>query len=303
MELRGLGYVGLNVPDPAAWARFAVDVCGLMLAPTVPGKPGAGAGWSADGSAFLKLDGRQWRLALHRGAPGVAYLGLEVASLPALAAAIGELERRGVALRRGRADELEARGVSGLAIVQDPAGNRVELFAAPGQDHGFRSPVGAEFLTRGGMGHAVLVVPDVDAALAFYRDVLGFARSDFFRGPGIGVHFLRCTERHHSIALLGPAPAGGLHHLMFELTSLDGVGQALDRALAAGVPISSTLGRHVNDRAVSFYMRSPAGFDVELGWDAVRCGSDWAETEFAAVGDVWGHRGLTVESLERDPRA
>jgi len=303
MELRGLGYVGLNVPDPAAWARFATDVCGLMLAPHVPGKAGSGDGLGTDGSVYLKLDARQWRLALHRGTPGVAYLGLEVSSLTALAAATAELERGGVALRRGSSDELEARGVGGLVVLQDPAGNRVELFAAAAQDHGFRSPVGAEFLSSGGMGHAVLVVPDVDAALRFYRETLGFARSDFFRGPGIGIHFLRCTERHHTVALLGPAPASGLHHLMFELTSLDGVGQALDRALAAGVPISSTLGRHVNDRAVSFYMRSPAGFDVELGWDAVRCGSDWTESEFAAAGDVWGHQGLTADSVKRDAGA
>jgi catechol 2,3-dioxygenase-like lactoylglutathione lyase family enzyme len=179
----------------------------------------------------------------------------------------------------------------------------VELFASPSLDHGFRSPVGAEFQTTGGMGHAVLVVPDVEAGLRFYRELLGFARSDFFRGPGISVHFLRCTPRHHSVALIGPAPGSALHHLMFELTSLDGVGRALDRALAAGVPISSTLGRHINDRAVSFYMRSPGGFDVEIGWDAVLCGDDWVESEFSGTGDVWGHRGLTAESIQRDAGA
>jgi 2,3-dihydroxybiphenyl 1,2-dioxygenase len=303
MELRGLGYVGVNAPDPAAWARFATDVCGLMLAPSVPGKPGDAPGLGADGSAYLKLDARRWRLAVHQGAPGLAYLGLEVASLPALDAALAELERRGVRVRRGSSEELEARSVGGLAVLADPAGHRVELFASPALDHGFRSPVGAEFQTAGGMGHAVLVVPDVEAELHFYRDLLGFARSDFFRGPGISVHFLRCTARHHSVALIGPAPGSALHHLMFELTSLDGVGQALDRALAAGVPISSTLGRHINDRAVSFYMRSPGGFDVEIGWDAVLCGSDWVESEFAGAGDVWGHRGLTAESIKQDAGA
>jgi 2,3-dihydroxybiphenyl 1,2-dioxygenase len=303
MELRGLGYVGVNAPDPEQWARFATGVCGLMLAPNVPGKPGDRPGFAADGSAYLKLDARTWRVAVHRGAPGLAYLGVEIASLPALEAAVGELERRGVHARRGSPDELQARGVGALAVLDDPAGNRVELFASPALDHGFRSPVGAEFVTAGGMGHAVLVVPDVDAALRFYREILGFARSDFFRGPGISVHFLRCTPRHHSVALIGPAPAGALHHLMFELTSLDGVGQALDRALAADAPISSTLGRHINDRAVSFYVRSPAGFDVEVGWDPVLCGSDWVENEFAGTGDVWGHRGLTAESIKRDSGA
>jgi 3,4-dihydroxy-9,10-secoandrosta-1,3,5(10)-triene-9,17-dione 4,5-dioxygenase len=300
MEVRGLGYVGVTAPDPAEWARFATDVCGLMLSRSVPGKAGDRPGFAADGSAYLKLDSRCWRVAVHRGAPGLAYLGLELASLPALEAAHAELERRGVRARRGSPEELAARGVGALAVLADPAGNRVELFASPALDHGFRSPLGAEFLTAGGMGHAVLVVPDLEAALRFYRETLGFARSDFFRGPGISVHFLRCTPRHHSLALIGPAPGSALHHLMFELTSLDGVGQALDRALAAQVPISSTLGRHINDRAVSFYMRSPAGFDVEIGWDAVVCGDDWVENEFAGTGDVWGHHGLTAESIRRD---
>jgi 2,3-dihydroxybiphenyl 1,2-dioxygenase len=302
MDLRGLGYVGVRAPDPAGWARFASEVCGLMPAPAVPGKPGDAPGLGADGSAYLKLDARRWRVAVHRGAPGLDYLGLEVADLPALDAAAAELAQRGVRVRRGSAEELEARAVGGLLVLSDPAGQRVELFASPALDHGFRSPVGAEFKTAGGMGHAVLLVPDVEAQLRFYREQLGFARSDFFRGPGISVHFLRCTPRHHSIALIGPGPAPALHHLMFELTSLDGVGQALDRALSAGVPISSSLGRHINDRAVSFYMRSPAGFDVEIGWDAVLCGSDWVESEFAGAGDVWGHQGLTAESLQQTDR-
>src|SRR5262245_33570129 len=179
MELRGLGYVGVNAPDPAEWARFATGVCGLMLAPSVPGKPGAEPGFGADGSAYLKLDARRWRVAVHRGAPGLAYLGLEVATLPALDSALDELVRRGIAVRRGSDAELEARAVGGLAVLTDPAGQRVELFASPGLDHGFRSPAGAEFRTAGGLGHAVLVVPDVEAQLSFYREVLGFARSDF----------------------------------------------------------------------------------------------------------------------------
>src|SRR5262249_9919254 len=150
--------------------------------------------------------------------------------------------------RRGTDAELEARAVGGLAVLSDPAGQRLELFASPGVDHGFRSPAGAEFRTAGRMGHAGPGGPAVQSQRALYRGGLGFARRGFFRArAGISLHFLRCTPRHHSIALIGPAPAAGLHHLMFELTSLDAVGRALDRAHAAGAPISASLGRHVND--------------------------------------------------------
>jgi hypothetical protein len=53
---------------------------------------------------------------------------------------------------------------------------------------------------------------------------------------------------------------------MLEVGSMDDVGRAYDRCLAAGVPIASTLGVHPNDRMFSFYARTPSWFDLELGW-------------------------------------
>ena len=70
--------------------------------------------------------------------------------------------------------------------------------------------------------------------------------------------------------------------------------------MAQKVPISSGLGRHRNDKTVSFYMKGPSGFDVEIGWDALLVGDDWVEHEFAGGGDDWGHHGLTAESLKPD---
>jgi hypothetical protein len=34
------------------------------------------------------------------------------------------------------------------------------------------------------------------------------------------------------------------------------------------VPMSATLGRHVNDLMLSFYLKIPGGFDVEFGCEA-----------------------------------
>jgi len=89
-----------------------------------------------------------------------------------------------------------------------------------------------------------------------------------------------------------------VHHVMFEMTEIDHVGRALDRAEAAGIEITSSLGRHSNDGMFSFYMRSPAGFDVEIGCQG-RLVDDatWNEREFVE-GDTWGHKGLTPESLQ-----
>lgn len=43
------------------------------------------------------------------------------------------------------------------------------------------------------------------------------------------------------------------------------MGFALDRAKKAGVPITASLGRHPNAESISFYMRTPSGFELEIG--------------------------------------
>ena len=313
--LAGLGYVGIEAPDPIGWRRFATEVCGLEPALIPPGPRQAGmpvpiqegpeeAGVAADGSVFLKMDRRQWRLAVHPAqTPGLAYLGFELPLASDLEAAMESISKRGVSIRAGTAEELVARSVGNLAVFEDPAGHRLELFCCPVIDQPMNSTRDIEFLTGPlGMGHVVLYVAEIESTLEFYRDVLGFQRSDYMQfGPnGMGIHFLRCPRRHHSLALLQVGPPSGVQHLMFESTSLDGVGKALDRARAAGVTISSDLGRHRNDKTVSFYMKGPSGFDIEIGWDGLLVDDDWVEHEFAGGGDDWGHHGLDAESLKPD---
>ena len=310
VSLAGLGYVGVDAPDPEGWREFAAEVCGLTPAGIVPGaRPGGIAmpspeaqGLATDGSVYLKMDRRQWRIAIHPSSQaGLAYLGFEVQSVADFERAVEAIGSRGIAIRPGSAEELQARSVERLAVLEDPFGHRLEIFLGPIVDEIFCSPTGIEFLTGElGIGHAVLYVPDAQEALEFYRDVLGFRRSDYMTfGPdGMGIHFLRCTPRHHSLALLQVGDLTGLQHLMMEATTLDAVGKALDRALARGVTISSFLGRHRNDKTVSFYMQGPSGFDIEMGWDGVLVGDDWVEHEFAGGGDEWGHHGLDADSLK-----
>ncbi|HEB91135.1 MAG TPA: glyoxalase [Deltaproteobacteria bacterium] len=306
---RGIGYVGVGAPDPAAWRTFATEVCGLVPAQVLPGPRPRGVpepapearGIAPDGSLYLKMDARQWRIAVHPAEePGLRYVGLELPGSGDVSRALDRLSAHGIEIRAGSEEECTARGVGHLAILNDPAGHRLELFATPLEDGEPDPSRGVGFLTGGlGMGHVVLFVSDLEGALDFYLRVLGFRRSDYMTfGPDASIHFLRCTPRHHSIALLKVGPASGLQHLMLEMRTLDQVGLALDRALAASIPIRSGLGRHRNDGTVSFYMQGPSGFDVEIGWDGRLVGDDWVDHEFTGEGDLWGHHGLTAESLE-----
>jgi len=51
-----------------------------------------------------------------------------------------------------------------------------------------------------------------------------------------------------------------------------------------------TLGRHTNDRMVSFYCVSPSGPSVEFGWDGRRVDDRTHVTGFYDEGSVWGHK-------------
>lgn len=313
MQINSLGYVGLEAEDPEAWLRFAVEVIGAMPARAVPGEgftvPGmpetaprsGGRGIAPDGSAFVKIDDRQWRIAVHPGSSGtLRYFGLEVADAGALASAVRELRAGGVDVTAATAPELTERGVAGMAWMRDPDGNRVELFHGAVHDLNFQSAAAAEFVTGSlGMGHVLLLTPDLERAASFYTSVLGFRRSDYMRfGPGMGAEFLRCNPRHHTVGVMQIGDAAGLFHLLVEMTELDHVGRALERAEAAGVTITSSLGRHKNDRMVSFYMRSPSGVDVEVGWDGLLVDEQTWSDRALVEGDTWGHHGLTIDAIQ-----
>lgn len=289
MNLLGIGYFGLGVPDLPAWREFATSVIGLAPAANPP-----------DDDAYFRADDRHWRLALHaRERPGLAYVGFEVHDEVAFDAAVAHLEKEGGAPTRADDEDLAARGVRDMVHLTDPSGLRVEVFWGPYVTGGFVSPVGVpRFVTAHGFGHYVPLVNDLSASMDFYQRVLRMRLTDYIEvGAGMSVQFLRCGPRHHSVALTAIGPLSGLHHIAFELPDIDQVGFALERATRAGTRITASLGRHKNDRMLSFYMRSPAGFDIEIGCDARLIDeSTWVTNRFGD-GDLWGHQGLTGDNM------
>ena len=171
------------------------------------------------GVRAFRMDDRKQRLVIDRSLPeGQRYFGWEVADAAALDALAARLEAAGVAVQREPASLADQRFVSGLISFADPSGNRLEAFhGAQIADEPFRPGRSISGFRTGplGMGHAVLMVTNIDAALAFYRDLLGFRISDYMREP-ITAYFLHVNPRHHSLALF-EAPHVGMHHLMVEL--------------------------------------------------------------------------------------
>lgn len=315
MAISSLGYIGIWAKDPGEWMKLGTEVLGMMPAralpgeswgtPGVPDDPGpasGGSGTAPDGSVFLKMDDWQWRVAVHKSdsREGLAYLGFDADTAEGFAAMLKTLADAGVAVERASAADAAARSVRELARFSDPAGNRLELFWGPTRDRKFLSPLGSQFVTgKLGFGHLNLFVDKLEENYGFYTEALGFRLADYLiidADAGLSANFLHCNPRHHTVALTRVGDIRGVHHVMFQMETVDLVGRALDRVQKAGYRITSTLGRHVNDNMLSFYFRSPSGFDVEIGCDGLLIDENWTPNQFCE-GDVWGHQGLTPEAI------
>ena len=98
------------------------------------------------------------------------------------------------------------------------------------------------------------------------------------------------NPRHHSLALYQAEMPSGCVHLMVEVKTIDEVGYCLDRVLARDIPVTSTLGRHTNDRMLSFYMATPGGFAMEFGCEGLKMDWDNYTPTRSALPSIWGHK-------------
>lgn len=120
------------------------------------------------------------------------------------------------------------------------------------------------------IGHVHLKVADLDRALGFYRDVLGFR---VMQRIGDQVAFLSAGGYHHHIGLNtwesrggSPPPPGstGLYHTAIRYPSRMALAGALYRLLSAGVTIDGAADHGVSE---AIYLRDPDENGVELYWD------------------------------------
>jgi len=288
--IKSLGYVSVQTTDIDRWRHFAFGVLGFAQ----------GSGPDPD-SLYLRMDERSARIIVSPGdTDKIVTVGWEVRDHAALEAVARALEAAGVPYKQLSLAEADARRVEEVIAFEDPAGTSLEVFHGAVLDHSpVVTPFGARFLTGDqGLGHVVLPALDVNGLLEFYTEVLGFKSRGAFRVPvppefgPVRVRFLGINERHHSLALCPAATLRdpGLIHLMVEVDSLDSVGQALDRVTKDGFQLSSTLGRHTNDKMVSFYVRAPGDWDIEFGTEGMRVDETYYTAEEITADSYWGHQ-------------
>jgi len=286
-SVRNLGYVELGVSSLTSWRAYAGNVLGVACL-------------EAEAAVHLRYDEVCWRVRLvETGEDDIRCAGFEVASVDDLDTIRARLEGQGVKVDDATTEVARARGVDRLLICKDPSGLQVELYVGSrAVDAPFTSPRAVSGFITGpqGLGHMVLMVADQPRTEAFYRQGLGFLLSDhILLGPAgreLTLTFLHCNPRHHTLALAPIPSPKRLNHIMLQVASLDDVGRGLDAALGAGVRISTSLGKHSNDRMISFYMETPSGFDIEYGCGGVEIDdATWVPATYRST-SIWGHRGL-----------
>ncbi|AMO59332.1 glyoxalase/bleomycin resistance protein/dioxygenase [Mycolicibacterium phlei] len=292
MSIKSLGYLRIEATDVEAWREYGLKVLGM-----VEGKG------PTEGALYLRMDEFPARLVIVPGERDrLLESGWETANALELQDVRNRLEAAGVPYKEGTEAELADRRVVELIRFQDPTGNTLEAFHTVALEHRrLVSPYGHRFVTgEQGLGHVVLTTRDDAESLRFYRDVLGFYLRDSMRlppqvvgrpadGEPAWLRFFGCNPRHHSLAFMPGETPSGIVHLMVEVENSDDVGLCLDRALRRNVKMSATLGRHVNDKMLSFYMKTPGGFDVEFGCEGLQVEDDnWVARESTAV-SLWGH--------------
>jgi 3,4-dihydroxy-9,10-secoandrosta-1,3,5(10)-triene-9,17-dione 4,5-dioxygenase len=290
VDVRALGYVIIETTDLPRWRHFATGVLGLA------------ASEGPKNSLYLKMDNRHHRYWVRAGRTDrLLASGWEFKDAADYATALEQLRTAGVALQEGSAEETAWRRVQAYSSCSDPSGNTVELFWGPiGDFERFVSPIGVSGFVTGdmGMGHIVLPARQFDDSSAFWRQVMGMGLSDFINydmgagQPPVRIQFMHCNNpRQHSVALVEMDSGFGCDHLLLEVDSFDEVGRCLYRCEDHAIPLQVSLGRHINDDMLSFYLYSPTGFSVEYGAHGKRI-EDWSRHQVteATRGSHWGHR-------------
>jgi catechol 2,3-dioxygenase len=123
------------------------------------------------------------------------------------------------------------------------------------------------------IGHVHLKVADIDRALSFYRDVLGF---DVVQRLGDSAAFVSAGGYHHHIGLntwesrgAPPPPRGttGLYHVAIRFPDRNTLALAVRRVLEARIPLEGASDHGVSE---AIYLRDPDGNGIELYRDRPR---------------------------------
>ena len=283
--IQQLSYLVIESERLADWDRYATDFMGMRT--------------RLDGDRLkIRMDDFSYRFIVQQGpAEDLCALGLLVNDLAALQALEAHLVGMGIEVQHATPDELAQREVAAMIWVRDPEGLRIEITCgATICTQPIDTPLVAGGFVTGdkGFGHVALCASDLAACEKFYMKALGFRLTDYIvqEIQGIPIHFtfMHVNPRHHSVALAGLPSPTRLNHMEVQVQDMDVIGRAMRRAKDLDIDLYMNLGRHPNDRMLSFYANTPSNFALEIGGCGLQIDdeSTWQVRTYDAISE-WGH--------------
>ena len=248
-----LGPVTIRVADLQRSLRFYEEILGFRPAPGDNGLAALAAG----GPPVMLLKQVPGARA-HRRYSGLYHVAIVVPSRPALGQALRRLAQ--AEIRIGQADHL----VSEALYLSDPDGNGIEIYRdrprsewkwSEGKVQMATDPLDLEGLLQEGdrapspsrlfpegtrIGHVHLQVADVEQAVRFYHDAIGFDLTAQWQGAA----FLSAGGYHHHLGLnswasrgapAAPEGSAGLESFVIRVPDAQTKAGVVDRLRAAGI--------------------------------------------------------------------
>jgi catechol 2,3-dioxygenase-like lactoylglutathione lyase family enzyme len=150
------------------------------------------------------------------------------------------------------------------------------------------------------LSHVVFNSADLNRTAQWYIDHLDFAVSDSLVLPDGKdlMHFMRCNENHHSLAI-AMGPHHSLHHLSFEMRGIEEWMRGTGKILRSGARMIWGPGRHNAGDNTFAYFHSPAGNTIEYTTELAVLDEETWEAHKLNVADVsnqdqWGTAGELI---------
>ncbi|MBC9249392.1 extradiol ring-cleavage dioxygenase [Pseudomonas alcaligenes] len=285
-----MGYAVIESNRLERWQALLQDGIGLHLQ-------------HADSSTLaFRMDHHQRRLIIQRGpAEDFAAIGWQLRDQATLDIVLLRLQARGIAVQVSSAVEAAERGVQRFWRVQGPKRLAIELFVDAVTTSEPLDMLSQGFITgAAGMGHLAITSRRGQDMRRFWEEIFDARQSDTIveqlGGVTLDIEFFRVNPRHHSIAI---AQVRGMpidpirtqvQHMNLLTTSVSELTDAFLRCRQLGFEMAHEIGEHPNDREQSFYVLSPSGFEIELGWNALEVDeASWQTTTYQGI-SLWGHK-------------
>lgn len=294
-----MGYAVIESNRLERWRSLLQDGIGLHMA------------CNEDHLLAFRMDNHQRRIIIQCGdEEDFMAVGWQLRDQSTLNEVLRRLQCLGIEAKISEPSEAAQRGVKQFWRVLGPKRLAVELFWEPLITDQPLKMLSAGFVTgAAGMGHLAITSRKPREMRRFWQEIFDARASDHIveriAGLTLDIDFFRVNERHHSIAIarlrklkMDPIRTR-IQHMNLLTIAVSELTSAFLRCRKLGFEMAHEIGEHPNDREQSFYVMSPSGFELELGWNALVVDeSHWQPTSYQGI-SLWGHRPEKTGTLHK----